>query len=569
LFHAFRPRKAPSRATRWGLCLIACTLLASSCGGDSGSSDDAAKRVRKDVNVETGLTEAGDPVRGGRIVYGVEAETTGGFCLPEAQLGPAGNVIRNALYDSLTYLDENAQPKPYLAKSFTHDEAYQRWTFVLREGVTFHNGTPLDAKVVKNNLDAFIGEYPTRAGTLFPIVLSNIDEVIEVDDMTVEITTETPWPALPVYLEMLGIMAQEQLDDEETCESNMIGTGPFELSTWKMNQELLAQRNPDYWQIAPDGKSYPYADGIAFRPFPDTQQGMNALASGEINVLSTSATPDIYGPLTDMKESGAINMLVSADHAETWYILLNTSKAPFDDERMRRALATGIDRAELNELADQGFGLIADQPFPEGDMGYVDDPGFPAFDAAEAKRLVDDYVASGNKAEITLHGTFDPTALTKVEVIKNMLGKIGIDVKIRTIDQATVINEVLAGNFQATMWRQHAGGEPDQQYIWWYGGAGANPTNFSRINDPVINEALEQGRVETDPVKRKEIYERIPRRFAEKVYSIWLTYAEWGIGLAKNVHGVLSAELPDDGGPVFTGIAGGHPVHAMWVDAEE
>jgi peptide/nickel transport system substrate-binding protein len=236
---------------------------------------------------------------------------------------------------------------------------------------------------------------------------------------------------------------------------------------------------------------------------------------------------------------------------------------------MRRALATGIDRDKVNELADGGFGIIADQPFPEGDMGYVDDPGFPEYDEAQAKQLVDDYVAGGGEATITLHSTSDPQALARGEVIQNMLAAIGIEVRIRTIDQATIINEVLAGNFQAAMWRQHAGGEPDGQFIWWYSGAGFNPTNLTRVDDEVINEALAQGRVETDPAKRRELYERIPRRFAETVYSIWLSYAEWGIGLAKNVHGVLSAELPDGGGKIFTGIAGGHPVHAMWVDDSE
>ena len=566
MFNASRHTKAPSRTVRGIVCFTACALLAGACG--SGDPEARPKRVRGEVNVESGLAEAGKPVRGGRIVYGVEAETTGGFCLPEAQLGPSGNLIRNAIYDSLTYLGKDAQPRPLLATSFTPDETNRTWTVVLRDGVRFHNGTMLDAKVVKNNLDAFLGKYPTRHGTLFPIVLSNIDKVTTLGDKTVVITTKMPWPALPVYISTLGIMAQEQLDDEENCESNMIGTGPFKLSSWKMNQELLAQRNGDYWQIAPDGKPFPYADGIAFRPFPDAQQGLNALASGEINALATSNTANIYGTLTDMKESGSINMLISADHAEVAYILLNTSKPPFDDERMRRALATGLDRKKINELADQGFAIQADQPFPEGDMGYVDDPGFPEYDQAEAKRLVDAFVADGGRPEITLHGGLDPTALARVEIIKNMLGEIGIEVRIRTIDQATIINEVLAGNFQATMWRQHAGGEPDNQYIWWYGGAGANPTNFARLNDPVLNDALTQGRVETDPVKRREIYERIPRRFAEKVYSIWLTYAEWGIGLAPNVHGVMSAELPDDGGPVFTGIAGGHPVHAMWVESD-
>jgi peptide/nickel transport system substrate-binding protein len=197
-------------------------------------------------------------------------------------------------------------------------------------------------------------------------------------------------------------------------------------------------------------------------------------------------------------------------------------------------------------------------------MGYVDDPGYPEFDAAAAKQLVNEYVASGGKAEFMLTSTSDPNALARVEILQQMLAEIGIKSQVRTIDQATVITEVLAGNFEATMWRQHAGGDADYQYIWWYG-ATANPTNFSRINDAEINEALAAGRVEPDPEKRDEIYQRIPPRFSAEAYSIWLAYAEWGIGLSNDVHGIFSAELPDGGGPVFTGLAAGHPVHGMWV----
>jgi peptide/nickel transport system substrate-binding protein len=241
---------------------------------------------------------------------------------------------------------------------------------------------------------------------------------------------------------------------------------------------------------------------------------------------------------------------------------MNNSKAPFDDERMRRAIAMGIDRDELNQLTNDGLSTIANQPFPEGDIGYVDDPKFPEFDASRAKELVADYVADGGSATATITSTPDPNQLARVEIIQNMLSEVGIEIKIRTIDQATMITEVLAGAFEAVMWSQHPGGEPDMQYVWWHVGT---PTNFSRIDDPEINDALDEGRVETDPEKRREIYEAISRRFAEKVYSVWLTYGEWGIGLAKDVHGVFSAELPDDGGKVFTGLGYGHPIHGMWM----
>jgi peptide/nickel transport system substrate-binding protein len=538
--------------------LAAISLLAGACNGDTGQK---AKETGSGKTEESGLGDAGDPVRGGRIVYGIEGETSGGFCLTDATLALGGNIIRNAIYDTLTVLDENALPKPFLAKSFTPDASFTTWTIGLRDGVKFHDGSTLDATVLKNNLDAYVGRNPIRPAALYPIAFSNIDTITVKDDLTVVVTTKIPWAALPAWLTIPGIMGQAQLDDEESCDTELIGTGPFKLSKWVKDQELLAQRNPDYWLIAPDGEPYPYADAIAFRPFPDSQQAINALDSGEINALVSANTRDIHGAMTDLRDAKAINLLISDDHAQVNYVLLNNGKAPFDDERMRRALAMGIDRDVLNDLTNDGLSTIANQPFPVGDVGYVDDPGYPEYDPEAAKALVAAYVADGGSAQLTITTTPDPNQVARVEVIQNMLGKLGLDVRIRTIDLATMINEVLAGGFESVMWSQHPGVDPDLNYVWWHVGM---PTNFSRIDDPEINDALDAGRIETDPDKRREIYEGISRRFGEKVYSIWLAYSEWGIGLANDVHGVFSADLPD-GDKIFTGLAYGHQVHGMWI----
>jgi len=554
------PGRARSRTARWLVGLVAISLLAGSCGSEPDQK--AQQREGSDKTEESGLAGAGAPVRGGRIVYGIDAETNGGFCLTDATLAIAGNLIRNALYDTLTVLDENTEPKPFLARTVTPDAGFTTWTIGLRDGVEFHDGTDLDATVLKNNLDAYVGRNPDRPAALYPIVLSNIDTITVTGPMTVVVTTKLPWPALPAWLTTMGIMGQAQLDDAQSCDTNLIGTGPFKLSKWVKDQELLAQRNPDYWLIAPDGEPYPYADAVAFRPFPDSQQGINALDSGEINALFSANPRDIHGPLTDLRDAEAINLLITDDHAQVNYLLLNNGKAPFDDERMRRAVALGTDREKLNELTNDGLSSVAGQPFPEGDVGYVDDPGYPGFDPGEAKKLVAQYVAGGGSAELTITTTAEPNQVSRVEVLQNMLREIGIDVKIRSMDQTTMINEVLAGNFESVIWSQHAGGDPDLQYVWWHVGM---PTNFSRIDDPVINDALDEGRVETDPDKRRVLYEAVSRRFGEKVYSIWLTYAEWGIGLGRNVHGVFSAELPDGGGKIFTGLAYGHQIHGMWV----
>src|SRR5690606_31399877 len=118
---------------------------------------------------------------------------------------------------------------PYLAKAVEPDESFKVWTIALRPGVTFHDGTALDSKVVKNNLDAYRGTYPARSPLLFSFVLDNIDTVEAVNELTVKVTTKVPWVAFPAVLYAsgrLGIMAQKQLDaDLDDCGSKPIGTG--------------------------------------------------------------------------------------------------------------------------------------------------------------------------------------------------------------------------------------------------------------------------------------------------------------------------------------------------------
>lgn len=118
-------------------------------------------------------------------------------------------------------------------------------------------GSKLDATVVKNNLDAYRGT-PGRSSLLFTFILTDVADTRVVDPLTVEVTTKRPWVSFPAYLfssARLGIMAQAQLDASATdCANHPIGTGPFSFVSWTKNQELKGEANPDYWQIAPDGK---------------------------------------------------------------------------------------------------------------------------------------------------------------------------------------------------------------------------------------------------------------------------------------------------------------------------
>src|SRR5687767_10398973 len=131
---------------------VMAVILLAACGEDTDSGSGANRDRTQAEEGESGLTDAGTPVRGGRLVYALEAESSGGYCLPEAQLALSGQMVRWAIYDTLTVLNEEGEAVPSLAESITPNDTFDTWTIEVREGVTFHDGSELDATVVKNNI---------------------------------------------------------------------------------------------------------------------------------------------------------------------------------------------------------------------------------------------------------------------------------------------------------------------------------------------------------------------------------------------------------------------------------
>jgi peptide/nickel transport system substrate-binding protein len=539
--------------------VLALGLAAAACGG--GGGDDDATGPETDENT---------PQSGGRVIYGLEAESDGGFCLPEAQLAISGIMVARTIYDTLTAPNADGEIVPYLAESVEPNEDFTQWTITIRDGVTFHDGTPLTAEVVKNNLDAYRGAYKDAGGNLirqpllFIFIFQDIASVDVADPKTVVVTTSRPWVAFPSYLYgngRVGIMAQSQLDDQQTCDDKMVGTGPFKLEEWVRNDHLTAVRNEDYWREDADGTQLPYLDEIEFRPIIEAAQRQNAIQAGEISLTHESGGERIaqYRSLAD---AGTINLVESSEQAEVSYLLLNASKPPFDNILARQAVAYAIDYERLNSLRNQDIFPVANGPFAPGTVGHLDDTGFPTFDQAKARDLVAQYEAqTGQPLTFVGSSTSDPGTIQTAQVVQQMLADVGIETTVRSTDQATLINEALGGEYQASIWRNHPGGDPDTQYIWWHTG---EPTNFGRIDDPEIDRLLDEGRTTPDPAARQQIYEDINRRFAEQAWNVWVWWPVWAIASVPEVHGVYGPPLPDGSDPPET-LADGHPTVGLWV----
>jgi len=560
-----------------------------------------------------------NPQRGGAVTYGLEAETTD-LCGISATLDISGIEKYNAIYDTLTkpsIKDGKLEYSPYLAKSVTHSPDYMTWTVDVRDGITFHDGSKLDGKVVYDNLKAY-----KEKSLLFLFVFMNLDMITQTGPMQVTLTTKKPWIALDAYLwgsGRVGIMSEQQLTgvDPKTgqpkipapnCNRTPIGTGPFQFKVfnqknptpaqirtgigndWKSYESLALVRNPHYWRMAPDGKPYPYLDKIIFKPMPEATQKRFALQSGEINMALYDGAQDLRA-LEEFRIAGSANYVKTNKYSELAYTQTNDTKPPFNSLIFRKVLQYGINRGDINTIINQDLFQVADSPFAPGVTGYLKDPGWPKYDLAKGKALLKQYLDSpeGKKAFPTgkVSLTFDTTTDTGViqlgQLLQQQAKALGIDVKLNPIEQVNLINKAIARDFQFMVFRNWPGGDPDVDYVWWHCGdtkaispedkkqfpnytpSGGNPVNFMGFCDPAIDMALDDARSSSDPAFRQKAYESISRSFAKNAWAQFGWYATWAVGFGPKIHGVYGPDLPDGGKP-FPGLATGHVLLGVWIE---
>jgi peptide/nickel transport system substrate-binding protein len=570
----------PSRKSRWASAvatIAALAVVAAACGSSSNNSNK--NNTNTGPATTAGIRDdstGGTPARGGSLVYALEADTSGGFCLYKAQLAIAGIMVARTIYDTLTMPGADGKIHPYLAQSVTGTANDTIWTIKLRPNIKFTDGSALTADVVKENLDHYRKDNP-----LFTFVFADVKSIDVVDPLTVRVTTTVPWTAFPWFLwssSRLGIMGKAQMDSPD-CNTKLIGTGPFEKVSWTFNGSFVAKRNPNYWYHDPTtGAQLPYLDKITFIPQPDGAKRTSSLEAGDFTAIHTSDALQIKKIRQDVV-GGSLKETESDKYPELGYMMLNVTRPPFNNLAARQAVAYGINRDVYNQLRNGGILQNASGPFGPGVDGYTADTGLPSFDAAKAKAAAALYKQqTGKTLTFALDYASDPSVQQDALLVQSMLKQYaGIDIQINAVaDQSTLINVAIARNYDATLWRNHPGADPDTQYVWWHcanggavnsnpnGAAGCdNPVNFGGFNDPVISTDLDRARSMPIGPARTAVYEAINRRFASELWNLWSQYTLWTVAYKPTVHGILGPNLPDGTAP-FQGLPTGHPVDGMW-----
>lgn len=596
---------------------LGCALIAASCGdsdegatGDAGGSEDTSGSSTTAGEGSEG-DEEGEPVQGGRLVYGLEADSANPWAHYRTSCAASCLLIFQGIADPLMYANTDGEVVPYLLESIEPNEDYTEWTMTIRDGITFHDGTPLDAEAVAFNINA------CRGSALTGPAYSNLASVVG-EGQTVTLTTaNSPWVALPTYfaggscsfmfskewLQSLPDVPQRKegnpVFDAEVAAtpatgdpSQPVSVGPFQFVSYTPGNgnSFLARRFEDYWR-GPNGitgEQLPYLDEIEYVVAVDIESRSNGLRSGQFDVIHTANSDEI----ASFQGSGDVEVLASSAFGDTSHIMINNAEgenamtgAPLDPEganddnplttlSCRRALAHALDRERFVEDTQAGLARPANGPFPPGSIGHLEDTGYPEYDLDLAQQEMDTCLQERGTPfiEFEFNTTNDPFNVESNTLVVAMWQEaFGDQVRatITPIEQGQYIGLGLTGTFDALAWRNFAGIDPDQQILWWISQTaspiGQLALNFGRISDPVIDENLITIRTNPDPDARREAAENVNRRFGEMVYNFWYYWTVWAAISDPTVNDVDGAVSPE-GEALIATINGRHPVGQIWCD---
>jgi len=372
------------------------------------------------------LAEA--PVRGGSLIVCKSAEPPG--LDPTANTAAAiDRVVWCNLFETLVKVNDTGQFIPGLAKKWDVSPDGKVYTFHLLRGVKFHNGEPFNAQVAKWNIERAKSEGTTNP---HPEYFRGIVKIDTPDDYTL-VTTLKEVDALFIAHMAEGDASILPMKDYERAKSHPIGTGPFKFLKWVRGDRVEMVRFDDYWN-----PELPYLDKVTFRFIPDPNAQMAALKAGDVDVIGTLRSPEMAAELDKDKR-----FKVLAGSSPTQAIMSTNNKAkPFDNKLIRQAMAYAIDRQAVVDLVEFGYGTPIGSHWSPSTPYYVDLTGKFPYNPKKAKELLAKAGYPSGFEAVLKASAKHPYSVRAGEVIADMLGKIGIKLKIEKIEWGQWIERI-------------------------------------------------------------------------------------------------------------------------------
>lgn len=416
-------------------------------------------------------------------------------------------VLEN-VFDTLVEPDENLQMQPALAESWETSPDQLTWTFRLRPGVTFHDGTPLSADDVVYSYRRIIDEELTNSDKF-----SSVSAVEAPDPSTVIIRVDRPTPNMLTNLggfKGMAIVSRANVESGRLA-THPVGTGPFRFAGQKSGDSITLAANPDYWAGSPG------ISGVTFRFISEPSTALSALQAGEVD-WTDSVPPQRVSQLGS-DESLRLAVTPSNDY---WYLALNQARRPWNDVRVRQAIAYAIDRDAIVQATTYGTAAANQLAIPQGNPWFTPydryrDDGEAGLETA--RNLLREAGAEPENLDMLVTTEY-PETVTAAQIIADNLAPLGVTVNIRTVDFATWLDEQNSGNFDMLMMGWLGNIDPDDFYYAQHHTGGTS--NAQKFSDPEVDRLLDAGRVETDRAARAAEYSRAATLIADDVSYIYL-----------------------------------------------
>ncbi len=409
-----------------------------------------------------------------------------GMQLEPPNLDPTGGaaaaideVVYANVFEGLTRYLSDGSVAPALADRWEISEDGTTYTFHLRAGVRFHDGSVMDAEDVKFSLDRARAEDSTNAQKA---LFAGIAEVTVLDAATVQVTLAAPNGAFVTNMAWgdAVIVAPESI---ETAATNPVGTGPFKLGRWVQGDRIELVENPDYW-----GEK-PALTGATFKFISDPTAAFAAMMAGDIDAFPGYPAPET---LIQFQNDPRFQLLIGSTEGET--ILSTNNKAgPLADVRVRRAIAHAINRQEIIDGAMFGYGTPIGTHFAPHNPDYVDLTGQSGYDPDMAKKLL----AEAGVSELKLSLKLPPPSYARRggEIIAAQLRAVGIETEISNLEWAQWLEQVFKGKDYDLTIVSHT--EPMDINIY------ARPDYYFQYDNPAFQQLMEDLNRASDPGERK------------------------------------------------------------------
>lgn len=432
------------------------------------------------------------------------------------------------VYDGLVrYRDGTLEVEPALATGWEISEDGTEYTFTLRDGVSFHDGSPFNAEAVKFNFDRMLDEgHPYHDTGPFPLsfFFSSITATEVVDDLTVKFTLNAPYaPFLSNLAYPTGLLVSPAAVMEHGADfgRNPSGTGAFKFVEWRSNEAVVIEANPDHWDGAPA------LEAVVFRPITDASTRTAEMLAGGIDLM-------VEVPPVALSEFSSESFTVHEQAGpHVWFLILNAKEGPFADKRVRQAANYAINKEALVNDVLEGTAEVAAGPTPPAFAWAYNDALEPyPYDPEKARALIAEAGAEG--AELTFYvteggsGMLDPVAMGTA--MQADLEAVGFDVAIETYEWNTFLGRVNPGlegkaDMAQMAWMTN---DPDTlPYLAlrteaWPEEGGFNSGYYS---NPEVDALLEEARVATDQDRRAELYKEMQAIVQED--APWVFVANW------------------------------------------